>query len=82
MKHRVEFQNGAQVSGRLTNILLKNNEPAYLQFTGPCQVSYLEKELELVKNPCNQNKIFKKLGKEKEKAKIKMKLKIKFKFKS
>jgi phenylalanine-4-hydroxylase len=42
----VEFQNGVQVSGKLTNILQKNNEPCYLQFTGPCQISYHEKELE------------------------------------
>lgn len=42
----VELETGAQVSGRLTKIHKKNNEAAYLQFTGPCQISYQEKELE------------------------------------
>jgi phenylalanine-4-hydroxylase len=42
----VEFQNGAQVSGKLTSIIKKNQGPVYLQFTGPCQISYHEKELE------------------------------------
>lgn len=41
-----EFENGVQVSGKLTKIHKKNNEAIYLQFTGPCQISYQEKELE------------------------------------
>lgn len=42
----VEFGNGSQVSGRLTNIIKSGSDPVYLQFTGPCQISYKEKELE------------------------------------
>ncbi len=42
----VEFENGVQVSGLLSKIHTKNNKAAYLQFTGPCQISYQEKELE------------------------------------
>lgn len=42
----IEFANGCQISGRLTQIHLSGSEPAYLQFTGPCQISYQEKELE------------------------------------
>ncbi|MES2769951.1 MAG: aromatic amino acid hydroxylase [Bdellovibrionota bacterium] len=37
---------GAQVSGRLTEIHKNGDHAAYLQFTGPCQISYQEKELE------------------------------------
>lgn len=37
---------GAQVSGKLTEIHKKDEAPVYLQFTGPCQISYQEKELE------------------------------------
>ncbi len=41
----VEFETGVQVSGKLTNIIKKNGQPIYLQFTGPCQISHKEKEL-------------------------------------
>lgn len=38
----IEFETGVQISGQLTNII---GEIVYLQFTGPCQISYQEKEL-------------------------------------
>ena len=39
-------KDGVQVSGKLTQIHMNGDNPAYLQFTGPCQISYQEKELE------------------------------------
>jgi phenylalanine-4-hydroxylase len=41
----VEFDSGLQVSGVLKNILIESDQPIYLQFVGPCQLSYKEKEL-------------------------------------
>lgn len=41
-----DSKGGVQVSGRLTQIHTAGNEPAYLQFTGPCQISYGDIELE------------------------------------
>jgi phenylalanine-4-hydroxylase len=41
----VEFDTGLQISGLLTNILINENEPIYLQFSGPCQLAYSEKEI-------------------------------------
>jgi phenylalanine-4-hydroxylase len=42
----VEFDSGVQISGKLTNEFKDNLTPVYLQFTGPCQISYKEQELE------------------------------------
>ena len=42
----VEFDSGVQVSGLLVNILSNDSNPYYLQFKGPCQISYNEKEIE------------------------------------
>lgn len=41
-----EFETGVQVSGKLVQFRKSNNEACYLQFTGPCQISYRDKELE------------------------------------
>ena len=45
-------------------------------------LAYLEEELELIKNPCDQDETSGKSRKEKGKVKIKMKLKMKSKSKS
>ena len=43
----VEFDSGLQISGVLTNVIqCTENEPAYLQFTGPCQLAVDETELD------------------------------------
>lgn len=42
----VQFENGLQVSGKLTAIHKKGSEVAYLQFSGPSQIAYQYKELE------------------------------------
>lgn len=43
----IEFDNGLQASGIVTGYKLdKNNKPAYIQFTGPTQLSYHDKQIQ------------------------------------
>jgi phenylalanine-4-hydroxylase len=41
----IELDSGLQISGMLTDFILKNDEPVYLQFTGPSQLALAGQEL-------------------------------------
>jgi phenylalanine-4-hydroxylase len=42
----IEYSSGVQVSGILSEVLTKNTEPVYLQFSGSCMLSHQNKQLD------------------------------------